>query len=248
MKKFRYVHLSFFKFSDFLHGKLDKFVLKKSGAFCKKSWTFQVLLEENQLQETEKRYPWRRIVTSQGFGILFEKSKIISTCYLLLSKLLLSILVQKIIHISQSWIKCSVITRRPATTGVFWALQFLQRCFVEGWQQFFRMHYLTSRNFLTFANIKFFRFFPKKPILAEKKDIFKKFFYTNFTENSPPLANLKKKSHFFSRKPKFFYTYWKNLLFQLYSTASEFAIIWWKFSNSESSGFCPFCPDNWQVT
>ena len=60
-------------------------------------------------------------------------------------------------------------TRRSATTGIYFALRLLERCFLKGWKRFFRKNVLSSANTLMIPYLILSTFFIQKTSQFRRK-------------------------------------------------------------------------------
>ena len=127
------------------------------------------------------------------------------------------------------------ITRHPATSWIFCALQHCHRCLLEGWKRFFLKRICFFIIFSNFSNFNFFLIFAKKTSKIRWKNIFKKkiSFETHSRKNLPPVAILKNSKIFFKKKPIYFSKkpQFLNVLRILSISVAfygKFATMWWK--------------------
>ena len=103
---------------------------------------------------------------------------------------------------------CIFWTRRPATTGIFSALQLCRRCFLEGWKWFFFENTLSSTRCLIFRNFKVFRFLARKTQFRCKREIL----YTHCKNEICDLADFEN-IYFFPKKKTNCIRIWKSYYF-----------------------------------
>ena len=105
-------------------------------------------------------WPWTKIWTDDLFT---WKSEIIR--YLSELQQYEDVIDMKILHFTMILTK-----RRPTTSGIFSALQLLQRCFLEGWKRVFYHKYSFFRKFSNFSKLKNILIFLQKrnSILVER--------------------------------------------------------------------------------
>ena len=131
-----------------------------------------------------------------------------------------------------------VNTRRPATTGIFFALQFRWRCLSKRWKQlFFQKVFL---HFWISSKLKLFGFLCIKTHNHGGKELLKIIsFDTHSTASFQPWPFFKKNLFFFKKptflkETPFFCMYLRNLTISVAFYGKSFTFWWFKKLNSKS--------------
>ena len=116
-------------------------------------------------------------------------------------------------------------TRRPATIGIFSALQFLQKCLLQGWKRVSLIIAL-CRNFFNFAKFENLWFCCKKLNFGGKRHFWKNISFLRTPKQICHHYRFWKTIMFLSEKKTNFVRIWKILLFSV-AFYGKFAFIWW---------------------